>query len=131
MYMLKGISWGMFGITIGSLTLVYYACVAVRYYAPSLLSAAKSAGKPGAKAGSTPELYPIVHDLVDEMHAFLESSAGKLHESLLFPKIAAILAKYPAVKDSSYREAITDLVASEVTQYGSTPVTKEQVADLW
>jgi hypothetical protein len=57
----------MFGLVIGSLALVYYAYVLFRYYCgPSLVSAAKSTRKPGGKASAVPELYPIVHDLVNE-----------------------------------------------------------------
>jgi hypothetical protein len=142
--MCSSISWRQFILAIIIIVGLYYLYIGVSYYRKDWLyrlSAKKSpnlsprpVASPTAIAAVSPEpnpLLPLVHDLVDEIRAFL-NAAGTIEDKETFlTKLRQLIQKYPSLKDTAFQPSINQLIAIDTKSQCSLELEEEEIDGLW
>lgn len=77
-------------------------------------------------------LFQLTQSLSDEIQAFLnEAGRNKIHKGDVIYSLQLLLAKYPALKDSSFREFIQNLIETECETNCSIHLSDEELSVLW
>jgi hypothetical protein len=142
--MCSSISWEQFILTIVIIVGLYYGYIGVSYYRKdwlyrvkgkkALRSATPPVVSPTAAAAFFPEpnlLLPLVHDLVDEIRAFLHT-AGKIEDKESFlAKLRQLIQKYPTLKDTAFQPSINQLIAIDTKCQCSVELEEDEIDGLW
>jgi hypothetical protein len=142
--MCSSISWEQFILTIVVLVILYYLYIGVSYYRKDWLyrlsgkkppnASPRPVASPATKTTVSPEpnpLLPLVHDLVDEIRAFL-SAAGKIEDKESFlTKLRQLIQKYPTLKDSPFQPSINQLIAIDTKSQCSVELNEDEIDGLW
>ena len=77
-------------------------------------------------------LQPIVHACMDELNAFFENQKRKkaIKSELMFG-LHTILQKYPSLRNSDYRESLTNVIATQCEAICSIHLSAEELKDVW
>lgn len=150
--MLKGISWSDYLTYSGGALAIYYLLVFVWL---GLKQRKRTSGKPGlspnyfaGQAGNRktgqaaaqnsggganyhPAAMPAIHDLVDELQAFISQAGHDLNKEELTGSLSLILQKYPVASDANYRQGLQSLIAVTVENKCNMHLSAEEVAALW
>ena len=157
--MLTNITWKGYWTTLAILTAGYYLAIYLLYFRkdfeiilPKRQSEAKSPSATPAvvsflKEVNQPSLFPdeanelstpadgnesLVYACMDEVAAyFSEAKAGKCVKSEVIYAMQRLLAKYPSLKGSPYKDSINNLIASEAQHHCSLQLNSEEMRQVW
>jgi len=74
----------------------------------------------------------FVYALIDEVAAYFnEVKKGRVVKEELLFALQRIAAKYPAIKDSAYKESIGSVIISEANHHCSVQITSEEMGHVW
>jgi hypothetical protein len=77
-------------------------------------------------------LEPTVYACMDELNAFFENSKkSKAEKSAMMFALHSLLQKYPALKNSEYRQSITNLIATQCENICSIHLSAEELTGVW
>ena len=144
--MFNNISWTSYWSVLSVLTIIYYAYVLLVYYRSDLrnrLAGKISHSSVGHFPPSQPltqhqshrvsgedELFPAVQSLTDEMKAYLEQAGHALKEEIIFG-LQKIFKKYRVLLNSSYQEAIENLLLLECETKSAVHLSDEEIKQVW
>jgi len=142
--MCSSISWEQFILTFIVIVGLYYLYVGVSYYRKDWLYrlrgkkspnvSPRPVASPAATAAVSPKpnpLLPLVHDLVDEIRAFL-NAAGKIEDKETFlTKLRQLIQKYPTLKDTAFQPSINQLIAIDTKGQCSVELAEDEIDGLW
>jgi hypothetical protein len=140
--MLNNISWQNYWITVTMLSAGYYLLVFLLYFRKDLMSTLNSK-KVGSNYTSDLSLVPtnmpqlereevVGHACMDELKAFFdESKKQKLHKKELMAAVQRIIKKYPTLKTSDYKEAITHVIVAMSEDNCSVHLGADDVGCFW
>lgn len=150
--MLSNISWTTYFISVATATTAWYIIIGLKYYMNDLQSflkkivASRSVKNRQPDGGSAfdnddrnefsandpDDLMSSVQELVAKLKkAIAEASERQFKKAESMYSLQRILRQYPAVKDSSYRTSIEQLIQLEVQRTGFMTLDAEEVAMLW
>jgi len=94
--------------------------------------AAGSGERSGQSVGPEAVLQTQVHDMVDELGAFLrQAGKEKVEKAGLIAGVQKIAGKYPLIKESAFREGIQNLVAVTMEEHCACRLSAEEVRRIW
>jgi len=155
--MLNTISWQGYWLSLALCLVGYYLTVYLLYFQSdfkiSLPSKRKSPNshaflqprsegvqEPGIDLSHHPEFQKpdpgsdehVVYALIDEVAAYFNEAkkVKAVKEELLFA-LQRIVTKYPAIKDSAYKESIGSVIISEANHHCSVQITSEEMGSVW
>lgn len=142
--MFSSISWEQFILSTVVALGLYYSWVGFSYYrkdwlyrlsgkragGASLQPAQSSVATPGGAAAANP-LLPLVHDLVDEIRAFLQAEGVTAGKEDLKGKLRRLLQKYPTLKETSFQPSINQLIAIDSKNHCSVDLDENEIRALW
>lgn len=74
----------------------------------------------------------MVYSLMDEVHAFFEEAKKrKWQRQELTHTLKTLLLKYPSLKSSEYKEAISNVLLAESEHHCSIHLSAEELAEMW
>ncbi|MCW3074584.1 MAG: hypothetical protein JWP69_1653 [Flaviaesturariibacter sp.] len=156
--MLNSISWQSYWTALVLSTTVYYIVLYLRFFGSSIRFRSNRRGpqkkepsafsvpfdapadntlpdrpalRRGPAAGGPVEEVDetVLHGCLDELTAFFEAAgAARLERTELLAALQVILAKYPALSHSTFRETITGLLVSQCKHYCALELSE---GDLW
>lgn len=147
--MLSNISWMQFFTGMGSILVIYYLYVLVRYYPDKLkgLFAGKkgteinpsflqhNGSEPTADAQSSEEEYDEfkeIENLVSTLQDVIREGSENINEVGDFKKeIAVVLRRAYDLRESPYRPSINELIKSECSKYRTFTLSEREVDALW
>jgi hypothetical protein len=152
--MLLPINWHTYAIACLVLLALYYVVVILLYYRDKISTATKRTGfKTAEKSNDSlpslvpeqngkvftirnqspaPDLSSLVHDLVDELEAFLlQAEADEAEKEVVVGYINQLLKKYPALKGSQYQSAINNLIAVSSETHCNIQFNAEEQIAFW
>lgn len=147
--MFSNVSWQEYWISIIVITLVYYLVVYLIYFKKDLLfSQGVFYSEGSTKEESQPSLFemespgskqtvkesdePIVEACMDELNAFFENQKKtKAVKSELMLSLYTILQKYPSLRNSDYKESLTNVIATECENICSIHLSAEELKGVW
>lgn len=150
--MLSNITWAEYWTGIGITTVVYYLYIALRYY-PNELKKILS-GRKGESDNDTAAVGVFIQQDVEddedefqdggedefqEIEALIESLTSTIEkaskEQLVLPEfkqcLRMALREYPGVKDSPFRNAVSELIVSECEKQGTYTLSEKDIDVLW
>ena len=156
--MLTNISWTDYIIAVAILLAAYYFFVVMRYFFADLKNLIS--GKSNLKFmvgipydtigesiqpseenynGESPALettadddFAEVENLIERLKSVIADASGKkLIPQELKQYLHLLLQEYPNIKNSPFRTAINELVASECEKYGAVTLSEDEVEQLW
>jgi len=149
--MINTISWQAYWQVIVVALVIYYVVVVFRFFVRnSILSSGSATAITGSPISTSdgllrdsgvhsefhqPEMgseEQLVYSCIDELNAFLQQSKRTKCDkpSFLF-SIKRILTKYPSLKTSQYKEAVSSVLASEAEHLCSIHIDREDVDSVW
>jgi hypothetical protein len=139
MIMCSSISWPQFIVTLFVLLLLYYGYVGVNYYRTDwwYRIRTKKGSEPtvalavAVGSGEANPLLPQVHDLVDEIRAFLQATGNAADKAALLAKLRLLLQKYPLLNGTSFQPSINQFIAGESKNHCAVEVGEEDLQALW
>lgn len=158
--MLQSISWQTYFSSCIFLLVVYYVVVAVVYYRQDLLSKLNSQSTiqqsieiPKAKEFDHKDYQPkvaegpeinsgnylpeandfseLAESAKDELQAFTMAAATQYSKPELTTALKKILKRYVALKASSFKLSINNVITDECKTNCSTELSEKEVAELW
>jgi len=91
-----------------------------------------SAERSGQPVGPEAMLQTQVHDMVDELGAFLrQAGKEKIDKAGLIAGVQKIVKKYPLIKESGFREGIQNLVAVTVEEHCACRLSADELRRIW
>lgn len=155
--MFTQISWSLYTIIVIVFLAGYYLFVGLKYYREDILQLLS--GKTitsGDTANSTPAQPPLIKpdqslpklnmqetfekqnffqltkSLADEIQAFLNEAGGnKITKEEVITSLQLLLSRYPALKDSSFKEFLQNLIETECETNCSVHLSEEELSALW
>lgn len=91
----------------------------------------KAVSNTTGKADDKDRYFPMVHDLVDEIQAFLQASGKDAEKDELLQSLKRLLRKYAMLKHTSFRKDINKLITTTCENKCSIHISDEDVSDLW
>lgn len=149
--MFTGISWNSYLTAVTILLAGYYLFIALRFFRSELLQIFSGKNLTGDKVSFTqqrkPELtshqahlqqafekqdiFQVAQSLGDEILAYLiQAGKDKVHKEDVMQSLKSLIAKYPSIKDSAFREVIQNLVIKECETNCSIHLSEEDVSVL-
>lgn len=126
--MFTQISWGSYFTFIGSLTLVYYAFIAYRYYRgdwQKILQAGISL--PGKSNRNVNEVF---ESFVRDTRALISSQAnGRPDKDEVIRSMRLLIKKYPEIKDPGLQHLVRNFMYRECMP--SIHLSEEELVELW
>lgn len=134
---------------------VYYLVIGFRYYRSDLLQllsekrftstdSVRFTGtqqiKPGQsshqvnmqQAFEKQDIFQVAQSLSDEIQAYLnEAGRGTVNKEDIIQSLRLLIAKYPSVKESAFREVVQNLIISECETTCSIHLSEEEINVLW
>ena len=151
--MFATISWSDYFTAIIITALIYYLVVLYIYYRNELVLLVKSKRNlPRAAAYQHPiqsySLFEetntefshppidskehVVYAFMDELTAFFEGTKKtKIIKEQLLYSLQRVLRKYPSLKDSEYKQSLTNVIVSECEHICSLHLTADDVVRMW
>jgi hypothetical protein len=154
--MLSNISWQGYWTTLAITTVLYYILVFVFFYRSAFVQYFQRqivnhkfhpelgteiplqmglSGKQSvtvANKADKPEYVPAVHSLVDEVHAFFESTDPRSHsKTSLLATLKSIVQKHAGVKGTPYQYSLNNLILFLAEQNGELHLSAEEVGSIW
>jgi hypothetical protein len=78
------------------------------------------------------DLFQIAQSLSDEIRAYLnEAGSNKIQKEEALKSLKIIVAKYPALKGSPFREFIQQVTEKEFETNCSVRLSEEEISELW
>lgn len=153
--MFTEISWNNYIISVIVLLVIYYLFIGFRYYRSDLLellSGTKSTQTDRVsfidlqtirpeqtqhqanlkQAFEKQDLFQVTQSVGDEIMAYLnEAGRDTLNKEDIIQSMKSLIAKYPSVKDSAFRDAIQNLIIKECETNCSIHLSEEEISALW
>jgi hypothetical protein len=152
--MLLPINWHTYAIACLVLMAIYYVIVILLFYRNKISTVTKRAAfKKAEKSNDSlpslfpeqngkvftiqnqspaPDLSPLVHDLVDELEAFLlQAEADEAEKEIVLGYINKLLQRYPALKGSPYQSAINNLISVSSETHCNIRFNAEEQLTFW
>ena len=149
--MFSNISWQQYWTTLIVITLAYYFVIYLVYFRKAVpLSSKKQMFDlhTSGKEERQPTLFEaddagvaqtvkeseenIVHACLDELNAFFENGKKiKVVKSELMFGLCSILQKYPSLRNSDYKESLTNLIAMQCENICSIHLSAEELKGVW
>ena len=145
--MFNTISWHQYFIFLAVTTILYYLVVYLFYFRNSLETSIRqkvdSFNYNSTKKEELPSLFDhpshaegnLEHTLyacMDELNAFFENSKkSKAVKSEVMFALHSLLQKYPPLKNSEYRQSITNVIATQCENICSIHLSAEELKGLW
>lgn len=83
-------------------------------------------------AFETQDLFQVSQSLRDEIMAYLhEAGRDPLNKEDVLLSLKSLIAKYPSIKDSAFREVIQNLIITECETNCSIHLSEEELSVLW
>lgn len=147
--MFNTISWQAYWMAIALTTAGYYGIVFLLYFRKGLkISSSSGASSLFSSSSSNHQLRSqeasdfsepergtdehMVYACVDEINAFIqEAKRVKTGKQEFLLSIKAILAKYPTIPTTQYKEAVTSVLISEAAHNCSIHLSEAEVDSVW
>lgn len=145
--MFTTISWHQYFIFLGVSTILYYLVVYLLYFRNTLETGIHqrldSFNSDSTKKEELPSLFdhpsnaednlePTVYACMDELNAFFENNKkSKAVKSEVMFALHSLLQKYPALKNSDYRQSITNVIATQCENICSIHLSAEELKGVW
>lgn len=142
--MLNNISWQNYWIFIGVTTFAYYLVVWLTFLRKSVslrtifgrwyfTNSQDRQSLPHPNMISNTEYEEsIVHACMDELNAFFDNQKkSKSVKTELMYSLYSILQKYPSLKNSDYKESLTNVIAVQCENICSTHLSAEEMKGVW
>jgi hypothetical protein len=140
--MINNISWQGYWLTLALISTGYYLIIYLLYYSSDLkiwfhrrpynsdgiISVSESTiQRPVEK-----EMESLIDSCIDELNAFFEESRRKkvIKEQLIY-SLQLLLKKYPSLKNSEYKESLSNLIETQCEQICLVKLNKGEVFDVW
>lgn len=149
--MFSSISWQEYWTSLTLITLAYYLAIYLLYFKKGeQLSSQKQVFIPGSspKEENQPTLFEVenpyskqrvkegeeymIQAYMDELNAFFENQKRKkaIKGELMFG-LNTILQKYPSLRNSDYRESLTNVIATQCEAICSIHLSAEELKGVW
>ena len=140
--MINNISWQGYWITLALISAGYYLVIYLLYYRHDfkLWIHPKPYNSDGIVSGSETTIQPpvekdaerLIDSCMDELNAFFEESRRKkvMKEELIY-SLQLLLKKYPSLKDSEYRESLSNLIATQCEDSCLVRLNADEVYHVW
>lgn len=152
--MFTEISWNGYITIVIVLLAVYYLFIGLRYYRDDLLQLLSGRKfpqtdkpltvLPSTKLDQTPhqanlkqafekqDFFQVAQSLGDEIMAYLnEAGRDKLNKEDVMQSLRSLIAKYPPIKNSPFREVIQNLIVTECETNCSIHLSEQELSTLW
>ena len=136
------ISWQGYWIWLAVISAGYYLVIYLLYYrhdfkvwirqkpynSGGILSASESIIQPPVEKVAE----PLIDSCMDELNAFFEESRRKkvMKEELIY-SLQLLLKKYPSLKDSEYKESLSNLIATQCEDTCLVRLNADEVYHVW
>ena len=140
--MINNISWQGYWITLALILAGYYLIIYLLYYRHDLKAwiHPKPYNSDGIVLAPESILQPpverdaerLIDSCMDELNAFFEESRRKkiVKEELIY-SLQLLLKKYPSLKDSEYKESLSNLIATQCEHICLVRLTMDEVYHVW
>lgn len=139
--MFTDISWSSYITFMIALLAVYYLFIGFTYYRSDLLQLFSGKEfRPNQifhqenlqQAFQKQDMFQVSQSLGDEIMAYL-SEAGRdtLNKEDILQSLKSLVAKYPSIKDSAFRDVIQNLILTESETNCSIHLSEEELSALW
>lgn len=149
--MFSNISWQEYWTSLVVMTLVYYFVIYLVYFRKGLsLSSPKQVfnldtsekgdsqatlfevDKPGIKQTVKEREEHIIEACMDELNAFFDNQkkTEAVKSELMFG-LYTVLQKYPSLRNSDYKEPLTNLIATQCENICSIHLSAEELKGVW
>jgi len=145
--MLNGISWHDYITFLAASTVLYYLVVYFLYFRNSIEASFVRRGKSFKSELSVKEQPPtlfdqnaheehnlqnVVYGCMDELNAYFENQKiSKTIKSELMYGLYRILQKYPSLRNSDYKESISNIIATQSENICSIHLSAEELKGVW
>ena len=151
--MFHSVSWHTYWTAIITASLVYYIIVYVAYFRPALNSALT--GKWFANFSTSTELTDadetipasiprsletsvsevedhVIQACIEELNAFFENQKkSRAIKTELMHSLHILLCKYPSLKSSAYKEALSNVIATQCENICSIHLNADELKGVW
>jgi hypothetical protein len=136
------ISWQGYWIWLAVISAGYYLVIYLLYYRHDLKVwiHPKSYNSDGIVSASESIIQPhvekdaerLIDSCMDELNAFFEESRRKkvMKEELIY-SLQLLLKKYPSLKDSEYKESLSNLIATQCEDTCLVRLNADEVYHVW
>jgi hypothetical protein len=140
--MINNISWQGYWVTLALISAGYYLIIYLLYYrhdfkvwfrqrpynSDGIVSASESIIQPPVEK----DAEPLIDSCMDELNAFFEESRRKkvMKEELIY-SLQLLLKKYPSLKDSEYKESLSNLIATQCEDTCLVRLNEDEVYHVW
>lgn len=76
-------------------------------------------------------LYPIVHDAVNELQAFLQTAGNSSSKQDIVRSLNEILKKYPTLRRGNFRASINNLIFVTCETHCSIRLSEDDLREVW
>ena len=140
--MINNISWQGYWIWLAVISTGYYLVIYLLYYRHDLKAwiHPKPYNSDGIVPASESIIQPhvekdaerLIDSCMDELNAFFEESRRKkvMKEELIY-SLQLLLKKYPSLKDSEYKESLTNLIATQCEDTCLVRLNADEVYHVW
>jgi hypothetical protein len=137
--MCSRISWLEFLLFLLAVDVFYYGYVAFTYYRKDWWYRLRTKKGPepavalavATGSGEANPLLPQVHDLVDEIRAFLQAMGTSVDKAILLAKLRLLVQKYPLLNGTPFQPSINQFIAGESKNHCGVEVGEEELNGLW
>jgi len=149
--MFSHISWQEYWISLVAITLAYYLVIYLLYFRKEMqFSSQKQLFNSGTslKEENRPTLFEtgnstnqqtmkeseehVIEACMDELNAFFENQKkAKVVKSQLMFSLYTILQKYPSLRNSKYKESLTNVIATQCENICSIHFSAEELKGVW
>lgn len=138
--MFTDISWSSYITFIIVVCTVYYLVIAFRFYRSDVLQlisglkpAQVSSHQIGLKqAFENQNIFQLAQSLADEIQAYFnQAGKNKLIKEEILSSLKLLIARYPAIKDSSFKEMIQNLIITESETNCSIHLSEQELSEVW
>ncbi len=140
--MINNISWQSYWIWLAVISTGYYLVIYLLYYrhdfkvwihrkpyySDGIVSASESNIQPPVER----DAERLIDSCMDELNAFFEESRRKkvMKEELIY-SLQLLLKKYPSLKDSEYKESLSNLIATQCEDTCLVRLNADEVYHVW
>ena len=140
--MINNISWQSYWIWLAVISAGYYLIIYLLYYRHDFKAwiHPKPYNSDGIASASESIIQPpvekdaerLIDSCMDELNAFFEESRRKkvMKEELIY-SLQLLLKKYPSLKDSEYKESLTNLIATQCEDTCLVRLNADEVYHVW
>lgn len=141
--MFTNISWSSYITFMIIVSAVYYLVIGFQFYRSDVLkviSGTKPASVPvlsshqaGLKeAFENQDIFRLAQSLADEVQAYLkEAGRNKISKQDVVQSLKSLPARYPAIKDSSFKDMIQNLMITECETNCSIHLSEQELSEIW